>query len=305
MEAVTEGPRVWAERQLENKLARRFVRIQEQVIRLLQSSGVARQLEIVGRPIRDRKLADEVTQALFQEVHDQAEDFEARHQIAYNLRVGHYRMFEYGNVVALNLMGFPATSRRVTDMERESGKVNVRKSASVRFELEDQAVIDAIENRVVVASSLATSQAVEATRRLVRDMVILAGLSTQDVADSLAITEGFPQWYANKLARTEMHQAYELAQHEQFVKSGVKFHSWLTVGDRRVRPQHVDNEAAGPIRIGLAFPSGQRHPGEGALSVNCRCTITPDLSDPTILLEPWDGRSIGSLNISPMPATAL
>lgn len=225
---------------------------------------------------------------------------EVTRQLKYTLRVGHFNMTEYGAVIALNLMGYSASSRRVTDLENKYGKADIRKAAGdIRFELSDMEVIDAIENRVVHTSGAAVAGAVESTRKLTRDLVVLSGLSVQDVSDSLAISEGWNQWYADRLARTEMHQSYERAINQEYVRSGVKFHEWITVGDRRVRPAHVGNEGDGPVEIGKPFSSGQLHPGDGAQSINCRCTVQPDLSDPKLLLQPWDGGG-GSLAISPI-----
>ena len=300
IDAVENGVRPLAELDLQQKLSRRLMRVQQDILKEIGRSGIGSRLANLRIRGPDRKkLADDATKILFEPILDWVAESDARHQILYQLRVSHYRMYEYGAVVALNLMGFAATSRRVTDMEKEYGRVDVRKAVSARFELEDREIIDSIENRVVRTGAGTLAATVEDTRRLTRDMVVLSGLSTQDVADSLTITEGFPQWYSNRLARTEMHQSYESAMNQTYVRSGVPKHSWLTVGDRRVRPWHVMNEMAGPIRIGAFFPSGQLHPGDGALSINCRCSAIPELDDLAILLEPWDGRSVGALSLNP------
>ena len=45
-------------------------------------------------------------------------------------------------------------------------------------------------------------------------------------------------------------------------------HAWLTVGDERVRPEHVGNEAAGWLPLNQAFPTGHMMPPTDG---QCRC----------------------------------
>jgi hypothetical protein len=196
-------------------------------------------------------------------------------------------MYELGAVTALQAMGFSASSRRVEDLRQ---KTEVKKAAGdIVFEITDQEITDVIENRIIVQGTATSEAVIQDARRQIRDRVYLGAESTQDVAQALKTTEGFPLWYANRISRTEAQQAYQLGMYNTFQRSGVKKHAWVTVGDDRVRPEHTDNEAAGPIKVGAFFPSGEQYPGQS--SPNCRCTLQPDLSDPKLVLEPWDGSS--------------
>jgi len=291
---VTTGLLIWQERTLEANLkkkltdwtlSRYYDLIRSGVINILQRQ--AKLLRRVPGTQKDKKkFIDDELKEILPNFYDQ-DNTDAERGYRYQLHVGHMRMWEYGGITALAQMGFNATARRVTDMEK---KVQVRKAAGdVRFELTDDELIQAIDDRVIFVTARTSAAVIENVRRLIRDFIILGGLGTQEVADMIRSGQGFPSWYANRIARTEMHQAYEVAQHESFIRSGVKMHEWITVGDRRVRPEHVDNEAHGPVPVGQPFPSGQLHPGDGPGSVNCRCTIQPDLSDPSMLLVPWSG----------------
>ena len=167
-------------------------------------------------------------------------------------------------------------------------KVAVQKAAGdIVFEITDSEITDAIENRVSLTSALTTHAMIDDARRQIRDRVYLGKQGTQQVAEALSTSTGFPLWYAHRIARTEAQQAFQLTMFNTFQRSGVKKHEWITVGDRRVRPEHNDNEAGGAIKMGDFFSSGEQYPGQS--SPSCRCSLQPDLSDPNIVLEPWKG----------------
>lgn len=247
-----------------------------------------------------RTLADELLDELFRPLSRDLLESDERTAIEHHLRIHWMRMAEFGGVTALQAMGFAATSRRVQQLEKKSV---VRKAVGdVVFEITDPEIIDAIENRVIVTGARTTQAMVTDARNLIRDQVYLGSSSTQAVAKMLASSEGFPLWYAHRIARTEAQQAFQLTMHNTYRRSGVKRTEWVTVGDRRVREEHRANEAAGPRAMGRTFPSGEEYPGQ--TSPNCRCTLQPDLSDPNLLLEPWTG-SAGPYHIGPSLVLAV
>jgi hypothetical protein len=252
-----------------------------------------------------RRLAEESLDALFQPLLADMQDSDERHAIQYQVRLHWMRMFEYGAVTALQSLGFSATSRRVEEMQKQAtaSKTLVQKAAGdVVFEITDQEITDAIGNRITVVGATTTQAQVLDARNMIRDEVYLGTSSTQAVAEKLASAQGFPLWYSHRIARTEAQQSFQLAMFNTFQRSGVKKHEWVTVGDNRVRPQHEANELGGPVKLGDNFPSGEIYPGQS--SPNCRCSLTPDLSDPNILLEPWNG-SAGPYKIGPQPTKPL
>lgn len=90
------------------------------------------------------------------------------------------------------------------------------------------------------------------------------------------------------IARTEMRKATSGVAAEQAKLSGAKMKVWLTVGDDRVSDQCQADEAAGPIPIDEAFPSGNMEtPGHP----NCLVPETPVFAPDKIsaLVATYDG----------------
>lgn len=78
---------------------------------------------------------------------------------------------------------------------------------------------------------------------------------------------------ADMIARTEVAEAFESASYDVMVAHGVSGRRWVTAEDERVDHDGVsgpciDNEAAGVVPIGDAFPSGHMWP---PAHPNCRC----------------------------------
>ncbi len=72
------------------------------------------------------------------------------------------------------------------------------------------------------------------------------------------------------IAQTEARFATSHARQTEAVAMGAKFKVWMTVGDDRVSEPCKANQAAGPIPIAEAFPSGRSRPPNHP---NCRCTL--------------------------------
>jgi len=204
-------------------------------------------------------------------------------------------MYHVGGVASLNAMGFNARlpARRRLDVGKSADfdfRLPVAKAAGdLVFELTDEEIRSALQDRAVEHGAGITEQIINDSRKIVREKMYLGAATAQETGEIIASGAGIPEWRGLKIARTEAGQAFNLASFRQYETSGVKFNQWLTVGDRRVRPEHILNETSGPVELGKPFPNGQLHPGDGPQSINCRCSLIPDLSDPNILLEPWDG----------------
>lgn len=200
-------------------------------------------------------------------------------------------VFSLGAVTTLNTFGVHARSPALETFLRVGVVSKASGGEDFTFELSDAAIIHALESRGIIVGAGLTHDIIEDARSLIRDKVYLGGSDVADIAEELASAHAIADWRALSIARTETQAAFNLASYRMFERSGVQKQFWVTVGDNRVRPQHVANEEAGAVQIGVPFPSGQLHPGDGPLSVNCRCSLLPDLSDPSILLNPWDGKS--------------
>jgi len=206
--------------------------------------------------------------------------------------------FEVGAVEALHAMGFRASGRRYD--------ATVRKAAGdIVFELTDEELIAALQERAREVGRGLTPTMLGDFRNMVRDRMVLGDAKPEEMGREIAIASGIPEWRGLKIARTEAGSAYNTAQFEQYHRSGVRRKSWVNVGDMRVRQGHVLNSSDGWILMEKPFSTGAMHPGDGTDSINCRCSLQADLSDPEILITPWDGgggpwlRPVGPL--APLP----
>jgi hypothetical protein len=207
--------------------------------------------------------------------------------------------FEVGAVEALHAMGFRASGRRYA--------ATVRKAAGdIVFELTDQELIAALQERAREVGRGLTPTMLGDFRNMVRDRMVLGDAKPEEMGREIALAGGIPEWRGLKIARTEAGSAYNTATFEQYHRSGVKKKAWINVGDIRVRDAHILNASDGYIPMEKPFSTGAMHPGDGTDSINCRCSLQADLSDPEILITPWDGssgpwlRPVGPL--APLPA---
>lgn len=205
------------------------------------------------------------------------------------------RLFDLGAVTALGLMGYKAGSKKIDYFlkkylrEKTVGRVIASKAAGdeIVFELTDEEMLTALDARSREFGKLASDEMMGSTRRVLRDEVYAKGRSTWDVGRELASGEGVIEWQARKLVRTEASQVFNLSMFTSYQRSNIVKHTWVTVGDNRVREQHEANDGV-TVLLGEEFPSGQVHPADGPLSVNCRCSTLPEIGDDTII-RPWDG----------------
>lgn len=194
--------------------------------------------------------------------------------------------YELGAVHGLRTLGVKATSRKVLDVYK---KTTVKKEADeLVFNLNDFETSEYIENRELFLGALITLDIIDDARKLVKKDIYMGGKSVTDVALELSKSKDIVYWRALKIVRTEAQQAFSIAMYDVFIKSGIKKHTWYSVGDRRVRPAHQNNDSV-TVAIGKPFPSGQLHPGDGPQSINCRCSVLPDILSSSVNLVPWDG----------------
>lgn len=80
---------------------------------------------------------------------------------------------------------------------------------------------------------------------------------------------------ARTIARTETGWLLSKATNDAYSQSAiVTGKEWISVGDDKVREEHVDNDGA-IVAKDEAFPNGEHYPAEH--SVNCRCVLAPAL----------------------------
>jgi hypothetical protein len=214
--------------------------------------------------------------------------------------------YEYGGITSLRSLGFRARSRRLEAFERStvSKALPPVVDAGVVFEfgLTEEEIIFWLEEGTLIAGAELGSVALRTARGTIIEGLFIANLGIDEIAARIAGSVGVLDWQALRIATTEIQVAFNSAMNDQYIRSGVKKRSWLTVGDRRVRASHTLNEGEGLVPYPHPFSNGAMHPGDGPDSVNCRCTIQADLSDPRILLQPWDGQpQIMAPGIAPTP----
>jgi hypothetical protein len=293
--AATQGLRTELEREFELQLRGFLHRWYRSISAGLRSSGfytsteaAARLLQQLATSSRDLKeRSDELLQIALEPLQDELLKSRELQTLVRYLRIYDHRMYDLGAVTGLKTIGVTATSSRI---ELSKRRLVSKAAGDFEFSLTDTELVAALENRATVVGAGITADLVGDVRRLVRDNVFLGNQSTTEIARTVAAASGIPQWRALKIARTEAQVAFNSALAESYRRSGVKKITWITVGDNRVREGHQDNDGA-TVEIGKSFPNGQVHPGDGVDSINCRCSISADLSDPNILLKPWDGSS--------------
>lgn len=139
----------------------------------------------------------------------------------------------------------------------------------------DAILLAAIEGRV----DFFTNSMVETTFEILKGKIV-TGLSNGDGPDSIARTlrdyfTDMSVGRAKTIARTETGYVLSKATNDAYTQSSVVTgKEWITVGDDKVRPEHVENDGQ-IIGKGGVFSSGEEYPAQH--SINCRCAIAPAL----------------------------
>lgn len=188
---------------------------------------------------------------------------------------------EEGAITGLDSLGFRGALKPL--FKRKA-------AADVIFELTNDEILWWIRHRAETVSGWVLSHAVRDSLQLIDSTLTMEG-TIDEARDRVGkyLGEDLFGWKSFQIVNTEVHAGLSNARHEMYVRSGVELKGWLTVGDNRVRQSHRANEEQGFIPIHQLFQNGAMHPGDGPDSVGCRCAEQVDLSDPNIILEPWDG----------------
>jgi len=109
--------------------------------------------------------------------------------------------------------------------------------------------------------------------------ILQDGVDNGDSIDTISASLGQyfddgSQWKAERLARTEVSDAYNQGNLEGFRQTDIPYKSWLTDGDS---PDETcnGNEADGVIPTDQSFSSGDDAPPGHP---NCECTLLPETS---------------------------
>lgn len=165
----------------------------------------------------------------------------------------------------------PVVVRLYTEGGQEALDAMFRKSADRFFA--DEVLLAALDGRIFFFTDSMTETAFEILKAR-----IVSGISAGDSLDKLAsdIRGVFKDWgrkRAMMIARTETGFALSKATNDAYGQSSVVTgKEWITVGDDKVRHEHVMNDGA-IIAKGGTFPNGEAYPAEH--SINCRCVLGP------------------------------
>lgn len=137
----------------------------------------------------------------------------------------------------------------------------------------DEVLVAAVEAR----AAFFTESMTETTFEILKGKLV-TGISNGDGPDTIAssIKEYFntmKDGRAKTIARTETSFAISKATNDAYGQSSiVTGKEWISAGDAKVRPDHVENDGVIVAKFG-AFPNGEEYPGHH--SINCRCTLAP------------------------------
>ena len=226
-------------------------------------------------------------------------------------------MYELGAVTALRSVGVAARSEFVDnegdlevskDSHRELSDSEKLIIAAILFGLEDEEILFALDNRSIFFMRGSAIEFIKLIRSVVAQNVYMrTGVNTaysqSQLAQLISDNTKIPLWKAKQVVSTETQQAFSFGMNDTFRRSGLKEHTWWSVGDERVRPAHRLNDGV-TVEIGKPFPSGQLHTGDGPLSINCRCHTTAEFMN--VAIVPWSGGPGGSFtSVSPPRASAV
>lgn len=113
------------------------------------------------------------------------------------------------------------------------------------------------------------------------------GASVDEIARDLQRTVADPKW-CYKTAVTETTRALSAASLDTYEQAGIGATEWLDANDARVCKICRINAAAGPVRIGERYPSGDYHP---PAHPHDRCALVPALLDDLLKAANMDWRA--------------
>ena len=133
-------------------------------------------------------------------------------------------------------------------------------------------------NKVFTASERTLSRVDSQINQIITDGY-RSGLGINDVSNKLI--ERFDQlqtWESKRIARTEIHNAHNVAVMDTYEELDVEYTMWVSASDDRVRDSHIEIDGE-IIPMGGEYSNGLRFPGDtdGPLNewINCRCSNAP------------------------------
>lgn len=116
--------------------------------------------------------------------------------------------------------------------------------------------------------------------RLEEDLTAARQLAEEDGQDEEQVAKTLRQTAREEsatMAATEAQATYGASQMAILKRSGFTSKAWISMGDDRVRPTHVDCDAQGAIPIDAKFSNGLLYPGDpngpASETMNCRCNL--------------------------------
>jgi SPP1 gp7 family putative phage head morphogenesis protein len=165
----------------------------------------------------------------------------------------------------------PIMVKLYTEGGQEALNALAQKSAEHFFA--DAVLLSAIEGRV----EFFTDSIMDTTFEILKSKIV-DGVKNGDGVDVIAKTirdyfDDMSKGRAKTIAQTETNFVLSKSTNDAYAQSSiVTGKEWLTVGDDKVREEHVENDGV-IVGKGEAFPSGEMYPAEH--SVNCRCALLP------------------------------
>ena len=223
LKAVTKGARIHLERRFQLELTKFLQRWYQEIAADLSRSGILQTAVTAARAFkrlpyterqRRRQEANDEIRDIFAPYLSEALNSSRRRALHALHRRYVQRFYDLGAVVGLQAMGFNATSKRFGDFEKSA---LVSKAAdSLVFELADEELIAAIENRTIEFGAGITETTIKDARALVRDKVYFGSMGTQELGEQIAAANGIPEWRGIKIARTEAQQSFNTAQYKMY-----------------------------------------------------------------------------------------
>lgn len=139
------------------------------------------------------------------------------------------------------------------------------------------------ESQILRESSFAASQTT--LSRLIGDALGSLGGAAEEGLGIVQAAERLRNHFTmasdfelQRIARTEINRAQQIAAVETEREFGIEYHEWITASDERVRASHALQH--GEItRVGTPFSNGLLYPGDPAGPaeevINCRCGVAP------------------------------
>lgn len=162
-----------------------------------------------------------------------------------------------------------------TDQAIKNGQAVVKKAVKFGVDRAASMIGKKMVDGVLVDNPNAKWSISESTRESINTM-IGAAVKNGDTAEVFALrlknSFAFSDARALSIAQTELTNADIAGVVDMYVESGmVDKKIWVTRRDGRVDQRCLDNEAQGPISIGVAFSSGHMHP---LAHPKCRCSLS-------------------------------